>query len=159
MMEKRNKFLLILITFLSIIGIFWNIYSYLCIGIIHQYDIAGIHLDPTSIETLNAMWKSFLVFILINSFLLLLGLLQMLFLRHINIRLWFYAISLMVSAVSILFWENNYRKLLVEITEGCDIMINILRPGYYTYYIGIIIITILLLLLEKCRTRQETYVG
>lgn len=65
----------------------------------------------------------------------------------------------MVSAVSILFWENNYRKLLVEITEGCDIMINILRPGYYTYYIGIIIITILLLLLEKCRTRQETYVG
>ena len=28
-----------------------------------------------------------------------------------NIGLWFYAISLIVSTVFILFWENNYRKL------------------------------------------------
>lgn len=150
-MEKTNKLLLILIAILCIIGIVWNIYSYLCIGVIHRYDISGIHLASTTIETLNTMWKSFIVSILINSFLLLFGLLQNLVFRHLNRGLWFHAISLVVSTVFILFWENNYRKLLMELTEGSDIMITILRPGYYTYFIGIVIITILLLLLEKCR--------
>lgn len=47
----------------------------------------------------------------------------------------------------------------MELTEGSDIMITILRPGYYTYFIGIVIITILLLLLEKYRTRQKPIWG
>ena len=155
MNRKINNLILISIYLLSIVGIVWNVYSYLCIGLIHQYDIYGFNLTPERMEILDTMWMSFIVSNIINSLLLLISILQKLILKHINIRQWFYSTSLMVSTISLLFWENRYGKLLMGLTEGCDVMImtTILKPGYITYFVGIMIITILLSLLEKCRMR------
>ena len=62
MNRKINNLILISIYLLSIVGIVWNVYSYLCIGLIHQYDIYGFNLTPERMEILDLNTKEITIY-------------------------------------------------------------------------------------------------
>ena len=148
-----NKVISVLIIFLGITALIWNIYSYFCMGVSHEYDIYGIVTTQNSRDMLNVMWKTFSMSVIINSSLMFLAFFEMLLKNNKDRRRWFYIISLMTSTLSAVIWEINYRNLLMTLTDSGDITVNILKRGYYTYIIVIMIITGILLLLEERNAR------
>ena len=148
-----NKVISVLIIFLWITALIWNIYSYFCMGVSHEYDIYGIVTTQNSRDMLNVMWKTFSMSVIINSSLMFLAFFEMLLKNNKDRRRWFYIISLMTSTLSAVIWEINYRNLLMTLTDSGDITVNILKRGYYTYIIVIMIITGILLLLEERNAR------
>lgn len=148
-----NKVISVLIIFLGITALIWNIYSYFCMGVSHEYDIYGIVTTQNSRDMLNVMWKTFSMSVIINSSLIFLAFFEMLLKNNKDRRRWFYIISLMTSTLSFVIWEINYRNLLMTLTDSGDITVNILKRGYYTYIIVIMIITGILLLLEERNAR------
>ena len=148
-----NKVISVLIIFLGITALIWNIYSYFCMGVSHEYDIYGIVTTQNSRDMLNVMWKTFSMSVIINSSLMFLAFFEMLLKNNKDRRRWFYIISLMTSTLSFVIWEINYRNLLMTLTDSGDITVNILKRGYYTYIIVIMIITGILLLLEERNAR------
>ena len=148
-----NKVISVLIIFLWITALIWNIYSYFCMGVSHEYDIYGIVTTQNSRDMLNVMWKTFSMSVIINSSLMFLAFFEMLLKNNKDRRRWFYIISLMTSTLSFVIWEINYRNLLMTLTDSGDITVNILKRGYYTYIIVIMIITGILLLLEERNAR------
>ena len=160
MKGMSNKVISVLIIFLWITALIWNVYSYLCMGVSHEYDIYGIVTTQNSRDMLNVMWKTFSMSVIINSSLIFLAFFEMLLKNNKDRRRWFFIISLMSSALSVVIWEINYRNLLMTLTDSGDITVNILKRGYYTYIIVIMIITGILLLLEErnahCRISGNT---
>lgn len=154
MKRKINDLLPVFIILISILGIVWNIYSYLCIGMIYRYDVYEVHITSTS-ELLNTMWKYFSLTIIINCSLLFITLLQKLLLKRRDISRWIYMICLMVSALSVLLWEYIVSRLFVESADKYDTISSILRPGYYTYIIVSVIILFLLFMLDKCKKHSS----
>ena len=154
MKRKINDLLPVFIILISILGIVWNIYSYLCIGMIYRYDVYEVHITSTS-ELLNTMWKYFSLTIIINCSLLFITLLQKLLLKRRDISRWIYMICLMVSALSVLLWEYIVSRLFVESADNYDTISSILRPGYYTYIIVSVIILFLLFMLDKCKKHSS----
>ena len=148
-----NKVISVLIIFLWITALIWNIYSYFCMGVSHEYDIYGIVTTQNSRDMLNVMWKTFSMSVIINSSLMFLAFFEMLLKNNKDRRRWLYIISLMTSTLSVVIWEINYRNLLMTLTDSGDITVNILKRGYYTYIIVIMIITGILLLLEERNAR------
>ena len=148
-----NKVISVLIIFLWITALIWNVYSYFCMGVSHEYDIYGIVTTQNSRDMLNVMWKTFSMSVIINSSLIFLAFFEMLLKNNKDRRRWFYIISLMTSTLSFVIWEINYRNLLMTLTDSGDITVNILKRGYYTYIIVIMIITGILLLLEERNAR------
>ena len=148
-----NKVISVLIIFLWITALIWNVYSYFCMGVSHEYDIYGIVTTQNSRDMLNVMWKTFSMSVIINSSLIFLAFFEMLLKNNKDRRRWFYIISLMTSTLSAVIWEINYRNLLMTLTDSGDITVNILKRGYYTYIIVIMIITGILLLLEERNAR------
>ena len=148
-----NKVISVLIIFLWITALIWNVYSYLCMGVSHEYDIYGIVTTQNSRDMLNVMWKTFSMSVIINSSLIFLAFFEMLLKNNKDRRRWFYIISLMTSTLSVVIWEINYRNLLMTLNDSGDITVNILKRGYYTYIIVIMIITGILLLLEERNAR------
>lgn len=148
-----NKVISVLIIFLGITALIWNVYSYSCMGVSHRYDIYGIVTTQNSRDMLNVMWKTFSMSVIINSSLMFLAFFEMLLKNNKDRRRWFYIISLMTSTLSVVIWEINYRNLLMTLTDSGDITVNILKRGYYTYIIVIMIITGILLLLEERNAR------
>lgn len=148
-----NKVISVLIIFLWITALIWNVYSYFCMGVSHRYDIYGIVTTQNSRDMLNVMWKTFSMSVIINSSLMFLAFFEMLLKNNKDRRRWFYIISLMTSTLSVVIWEINYRNLLMTLTDSGDITVNILKRGYYTYIIVIMIITGILLLLEERNAR------
>lgn len=148
-----NKVISVLIIFLWITALIWNVYSYFCMGVSHEYDIYGIVTTQNSRDMLNVMWKTFSMSVIINSSLIFLAFFEMLLKNNKDRRRWFYIISLMTSTLSVVIWEINYRNLLMTLTDSGDITVNILKRGYYTYIIVIMIITGILLLLEERNAR------
>ena len=148
-----NKVISVLIIFLWITALIWNIYSYFCMGVSHEYDIYGIVTTQNSRDMLNVMWKTFSMSVIINSSLMFLAFFEMLLKNNKDRRRWFYIISLMTSTLSAVIWEINYRNLLMTLTDSGDITVNILKRGYYTYIIVIMIITGILLSLEERNAR------
>ena len=153
MKSMINKVISVLIIFLGITALIWNIYSYFCMGVSHEYDIYGIVTTQNSRDMLNVMWKTFSMSVIINSSLMFLAFFEMLLKNNKDRRRWFYIISLMTSTLSAVIWEINYRNLLMTLTDSGDITVNILKRGYYTYIIVIMIITGILLLLEERNAR------
>ena len=153
MKSMINKVISVLIIFLGITALIWNIYSYFCMGVSHEYDIYGIVTTQNSRDMLNVMWKTFSMSVIINSSLMFLAFFEMLLKNNKDRRRWFYIISLMTSTLSFVIWEINYRNLLMTLTDSGDITVNILKRGYYTYIIVIMIITGILLLLEERNAR------
>ena len=149
-----NKFLSVSTIFLGITGLIWNVYSYLCMEISHKYDLYDIITTQNSRNILNVMWNTFSVSVIINSSLILLSFLVIPLMINKDIRRCFYIISLVISTLFVIFWEINYRKLLAILTDGGDIITNILRPGYYTYTIVIMAITVILLLLAESKASR-----
>lgn len=146
-----NKLPFKLIPLLWIAGIVWNVYSYFCIGIIHRYDLYGIKIIPSSADNLDAMWKAFSLLVIINSSMMLLAFIELLIKNKKNIRRGFYITSIITSTLYGIFWEINYRESLMACAEGYDLLVHILKPGYYSYIIVVVIIVILLLLLEELK--------
>ena len=147
MKRKIKNFFSVLIILISVVGIIWNVYSYLCMGVIYRYDVYEVHIASTSV-LLNTMWKDFSITIIINSFLLFITLLQKLLLKRWDIGRWIYIVCLMVSALSVSLWEYSFRRLFVEFADNCETITSILRSGYYTYIITSVIIISFLLLLD-----------
>ena len=85
MKRKIKNFFSVLIILISVVGIIWNVYSYLCMGVIFRYDVYEVHIASTSV-LLNTMWKDFSITIIINCFLLFITLLQKLLLNT-NLKL------------------------------------------------------------------------
>ncbi len=155
-MKRKIKDLLpVFIILISILGIVWNIYSYLCIGVIYRYDVYEVHITTSTSELLNTMWKYFSLTIIINCSLLFITLLQKLLLKRRDISRWIYMIYLMVSALSVLLWEYIVSRLFVESADKYDTISSILRPGYYTYIIVSVIILFLLFMLDKCKKHSS----
>lgn len=147
MKRKIKNFFSVLIILISVVGIIWNVYSYLCMGVIYRYDVYEVHIASTSV-LLNTMWKDFSITIIINCFLLFITLLQKLLLKRWDIGRWIYIVCLMVSALSVSLWEYNFRRLFVEFADNYEMITSILRSGYYTYIITSVIIISFLLLLD-----------
>ena len=95
----------------------WNVYSYVWIGLIHQYDIYGFNLTPERMEILDTMWMSFIVSNIINSLLLLISILQKLILICFNIS--FCNILISNRRLLIIFETYQYKAVvLFDIING-----------------------------------------
>lgn len=153
MKSKKNRILRTLTILLIVIGIFWCVYSYFCLGLIIRYDLYGIPYTPILKET---MWQSFVIATEFNASLLLLSSFMIPSLKRKDIRRILYLVAISVNTLFVLFWEYNYTKLLIELPEHRNQLSTYLRGGYYIYAIGTIIIFVLLLLLNKARRKAMT---
>lgn len=148
--NKKNRILSILTILLYIIGLFRCVYCYFGLGLILRYDLYGIPYTPILNKTIS---QSFSIAIVFNASLLLLSSFMRPSMKRKDIRRILYMIAIGVNMLFILFWEYNYRKLLIEFPEHHDLLSDALRGGYYSYAIGTIIIIVLLLLLNKARRK------
>ena len=146
----KNRILLILMIVLSFVGIIWQLFSFMGIGLIYKYDLDGIPFNPLLDRII--LW-SLVAYFIINGSFLLLSLILPLILKRKSIRCWIYLASLIVSGIFLIFWEYNYTKLLIELPEHRNQLSTYL---YYTCAIGTIIIYVLLLLLNKARRKAMT---
>ena len=151
MKSKKNRILRTLTILLIVIGIFWCVYSYFCLGLIIRYDLYGIPYTPILKET---MWQSFVIATVFNASLLLLSSFMIPSVKRKDIRRILYLVAISVNTLFVLFWEFNYMKLLIELPEHHNQLSTYLRGGYYTYAIGTIIIYVLLLWLNKARRKM-----
>ena len=152
MKSKKNRILRTLTILLIVIGIFWCVYSYFCLGLIIRYDFYGIPYTPILKET---MWQSFVIATVFNASLLLLSSFMIPSVKRKDIRRILYLVAISVNTLCVLFWEYNYMKLLIELPEHRNQLSTYLRGGgYYIYAIGTIIIYVLLLWLNKARRKM-----
>ena len=152
--NKKNRILLILMIVLSFVGIIWQLFSYMGVGLCYKFDLEGIPFNPLLDRII--LW-SLVAYFIINGSFLLLSLILPLILKRKSIRCWIYLASLIVSGIFLIFWEYNYTKLLIELPEHRNQLSTYLRGGgYYTCAIGTIIIYVLLLLLNKARRKAMT---
>lgn len=151
MKSKKNRILQTLTILLIVIGIFWCVYSYFCLGLIIRYDLYGIPYTPILKET---MWQSFVIATVFNASLLLLSSFMIPSVKRKDIRRILYLVAISVNTLFVLFWEFNYTKLSIEFPEHRNLLSTYLRGGYYTYAIGTIIIYVLLLWLNKARRKM-----
>ena len=147
----KNRILLILMIVLSFVGIIWQLFSYMGVGLCYKFDLEGIPFNPLLDRII--LW-SLVAYFIINGSFLLLSLILPLILKRKSIRCWIYLASLIVSGIFLIFWEYNYTKLLIELPEHRNQLSTYLRGGYYTYAIGTIIIYVLLLWLNKARRKM-----
>lgn len=150
----KNRILLILMIVLSFVGIIWQLFSYMGIGLIYKYDLYEI---PYNIIMDKIILNSLKISYILNSSFLLLSLFFRSHIKRKDIRRILYLVAISVNTLFVLFWEYNYMKLLIELPEHRNLLSTYLRGGgYYTYAIGTIIIFVLLLLLNKARRKAMT---
>ena len=147
----KNRILLILMIVLSFVGIIWQLYSFMGIGLIYKYDLCKI---PYNIIMDEIIWNSLKISYILNSSFLLLSLFFRSHIKRKDIRRILYLIAIGATVLFVLFWEYNYMKLLIELPEHRNQLSTYLRGGYYTYAIGTIIIYVLLLWLNKARRKM-----
>ena len=151
MRNKKNRILLILMIVLSFVGLIWQLFSYMGIGLIYKYGLCKI---PYNIIMDKRIWNSLKISYILNSSFLLLSLFFRSHIKRKDIRRILYMISIAATVLFVLFWEYNYMKLLIELPEHRNQLSTYLRGGYYTYAIGTIIIYVLLLWLNKARIKM-----
>ena len=150
--NKKNRILLILMIVLSFVGIIWQLFSFMGIGLIYKYDLCKI---PYNIIMDKIIWNSLKISYILNSSFLLISLFFRSHIKRKDIRRILYLIAIGATVLFVLFWEYNYMKLLIELPEHRNQLSNYLRGGgYYTYAIGTIIIYVLLLWLNKARRKM-----
>ena len=71
MRTKKNRLAFIIL--LTLAGLIWNLYSYLCIGLIHKYDTHDLANYTESISVLKTMWECVYASIISNSSILLIS--------------------------------------------------------------------------------------
>ena len=148
----KNRILLILMIVLSFVGIIWQLFSFMGIGLIYKYGLCKI---PYNIIMDEIIWNSLKISYILNSSFLLLSLFFRSHIKRKDIRRILYLIAIGATVLFVLFWEYNYMKLLIELPEHRNQLSNDLRGGgYYIYAIGTIIIYVLLLWLNKARRKM-----
>lgn len=148
----KNRILLILMIVLSFVGIIWQLFSYMGIGLIYKYDLCEI---PYNIIMDKIIWNSLKISYILNSSFLLLSLFFRSHIKRKDIRRILYLVAISVNTLFVLFWEYNYMKLLIELPEHRNQLSTYLRGGgYYIYAIWTIIIYVLLLWLNKARRKM-----
>lgn len=150
----KNRILLILMIVLSFVGIIWQLFSFMGIGLIYKYDLCKI---PYNIIMDKIIWNSLKISYILNSSFLLISLFFRSHIKRKDIRRILYLVAISVNTLFVLFWEYNYMKLLIELPEHRNQLSTYLRGGgYYIYAIGTIIIYVLLLWLNKARRKAMT---
>ena len=49
--NKKNRILLILMIVLSFVGIIWQLFSYMGVGLCYKFDLEGIPFNPDNVLT------------------------------------------------------------------------------------------------------------
>lgn len=154
MRTKKNRLAFIIL--LTLAGLIWNLYSYLCIGLIHKFDTQDLSNYTESISVLNIMWECVYASIICNGSILIISGLLYIFNKAEDVRQWNYRAILVMYAITTIIWEYNCR-LLLNLSPGDSNIINgIIRSGYYTYVIVSIIIIFLLLSLGRKKNSRKT---
>ena len=110
--NKKNRILLILMIVLSFVGIIWQLFSFMGIGLIYKYDLCKI---PYNIIMDKIIWNSLKISYILNSSFLLISLFFRSHIKRKDIRRILYLIAIGATVLFVLFWEYNYMKLLIEL--------------------------------------------
>lgn len=143
--NRANLILCVLCTLL--IG--WTVYSYLCIGVIHQYDMHFVKNSTAQIELLNNLWLSLIYYLVIScSGNVLCTLLFTITKSSLKLRIALYLVSIISGAI-MLYHSNQICISLLDILMDNSYEINnLLRPSYNLCIIVNILMTVILLMFE-----------
>lgn len=143
--NRANLILCVLCTLL--IG--WTVYSYLCIGVIHQYDMHFVKNSTAQIELLNNLWLSLIYYLVIScSGIVLCTLLFTITKSSLKLRIALYLVSIISGAI-MLYHSNQICISLLDISMDNSYEINnLLRSSYNLCIIVNILMTVILLMFE-----------
>ena len=143
--NRANLILCVLCTLL--IG--WTVYSYLCIGVIHQYDMHFVKNSTAQIELLNNLWLSLIYYLVIScSGIVLCTLLFTITKSSLKLRIALYLVSIISGAI-MLYHSNQICISLLDVSMDNSYEINnLLRPSYNLCIIVNILMTVILLMFE-----------
>lgn len=146
-MNKMSiKSVWILIVLLWAISIIWDVYSYLCIGIIHQYNMSDVVSE--GVEVLGLLWNSMLSYVITCCAVSALCCFLFLLKKDVRIRLILYVIALFVGVIFCVRCNILCGDLL-ELSPGASYEIDkVLQPGYNLFFIVNLCILSLSVVLE-----------
>lgn len=143
--NRANLILCVLCTLL--IG--WTVYSYLCIGVTHQYDMHFVKNSTAKIELLNNLWLSLIYYLAIScSGIVLCTLLFTIKKSSLKLRIVLYLVCITSGAI-MLYHSNQICNSLLDIsTDNSYEINNLLRPSYNLCIIVNILMTVIPLIFE-----------
>lgn len=156
-MSKRKIWENLIVGLLCVFVIGWNIYSYLCIGVIHQYDMFSVKQSVIQIELLNDLWLYMISFLAISCSLLVLCTLVFITNKKLfRIRLVLYLVVIILGLI-ILYHSNQLSDRLLDISVNNTYEIDfLLKPSYKLCIIVNVLTTIFYCILEYISFRVHS---
>lgn len=135
----------IMLSIFCLFLIVWAIYSYLCIGVTHQYNMQFVKIEGIAPnDLLNNLWLSLMFFLAINCSVLVICTVLFIATKSLfKLRLALYSIGIICGFV-MLYHNNQLCSELLDLSVNNSCVINGILKPQYNICIIVNILTILL---------------